>query len=1039
MTRPGVAALQAPRGGILRHLMRTQAGVALAALLLTATAALADGGAGGAGVVPGNDNPVIAGGAGGSDGAAGGVGGNTGDCPVRASIGGGGGGGGGGAGGGLGGFGGRASGGRGAGGGPGAAGGNDLSCGGGGGGGGNGGANGQTVAGPLTISSGISGGTGGTGGNGGSIQFGGESLAGGGAGGGGGGGSGGHAVSVTGGSVVTVTSPAVLTGGTGGGGGNAGQVLQSFPTDQISNAGGNGGDGGAGIAFTAGGATLLNSGTIQGGAGGLGGLAGTPQDGTPISQAGSAGLGGAGVTGADLTIVNSGAIAAGRGGNNGGFGNAIVFSGGSNVLTMSGGATLTGNLVIASGLMTLAQSSAGWTYANTISGNGAVAIATAGANVITLTGANSYGGGTTVTAGSTLAVGNSQGIGSGALSLQQGATLNLVTAGVSLGNAGSMAGNVTIGTDSAATLGGSFGDGASAGALTKTGKGLLILSGTNSYSGATVIQSGALQVDGSIASSSLTTVSGNGVLQGNGTVGSVQVNSGGTFAPGVSIGSAMTVAGNLAFQSGAIYAVQVNLQASTAANVQGTATLAGSVMASAGNFIVKQSTILHAAALNGTFTGVSASPGFDASLYYSSTDVTLVLIAALGRNVTLSQNHAALVSAHNAFFNNGGALPARIAAVSALSGSNLTGALTQISGETTTGGHQASLNAATQFTGAMSDPTIAGRGGDMASAIPYAEEGDAMNAYAARDKPNGAARDAFAMITKAAPTAPAFRPFWSVWASGFGGTQTTDGNTATGSNTSTSRIGGVAVGADYHLSPQTTAGFALAGGATSFSVNGGGSGRSDLFQLGGFVRHTVGSAYVTAAAAYGWQDVTTDRTVAVGGVDQLRANFNTNTLSARLEAGHRFAMPWFGGIGVTPYAAAQLTYLDLPAYAETTLAGPTTFALAYAAKGITAPRSELGLRSDRSFAIGDALLTLRGRAAWAHDFNTDRSASATFLALPGASFVVGGASPAANAALTTAAAELSFTGGITVGATFEGEFSEVTRSYAGKGVVRYTW
>ena len=135
----------------------------------------------------------------------------------------------------------------------------------------------------------------------------------------------------------------------------------------------------------------------------------------------------------------------------------------------------------------------------------------------------------------------------------------------------------------------------------------------------------------------------------------------------------------------------------------------------------------------------------------------------------------------------------------------------------------------------------------------------------------------------------------------------------------------------------------------------------------------------------------------------------------------------------------QVTYLDLPAYAETTLSGPTTFALAYAAKGISAPRSELGLRSDKSFFVNDAILTLRGRAAWAHDFNTDRSASATFQSLPGASFVVGGASPAANAALTTASAELTFRNGITLGTTFDGEFSEVTRSYAGRGVVRYNW
>jgi len=150
-------------------------------------------------------------------------------------------------------------------------------------------------------------------------------------------------------------------------------------------------------------------------------------------------------------------------------------------------------------------------------------------------------------------------------------------------------------------------------------------------------------------------------------------------------------------------------------------------------------------------------------------------------------------------------------------------------------------------------------------------------------------------------------------------------------------------------------------------------------------------------------------------------------------------MPWAGGIGVTPYAAAQVTHLDLPFYAESTVSGPAAFALSYAAKSVTAPRTELGLRGDKSFAVGDALLTLRGRAAWAHDFNTERAVSATFQSLPGASFVVNGARPAHDAALTTASAEMKFVSSISLAATFEGEFSEVTRSYAGKGVARYSW
>jgi uncharacterized protein with beta-barrel porin domain len=296
-----------------------------------------------------------------------------------------------------------------------------------------------------------------------------------------------------------------------------------------------------------------------------------------------------------------------------------------------------------------------------------------------------------------------------------------------------------------------------------------------------------------------------------------------------------------------------------------------------------------------------------------------------------------------------------------------------------------------------------------------------------------------AAIYRKAPLAPVHEPRWSVWASGFGGSQTTDGNATLGSNFATSRIAGTTAGADYWFSPSTVAGFALAGGGTSFSVTNGGTGRSDLFQAGAFVRHNSGPAYVAAALAYGWQDVTTNRIVTIAGVDQLQARFNANTWSGRLEGGYRYIAPWTGGVGLTPYAAAQFTTIDLPAYAEQALSGTNTFALSYASKSVTATRSELGLRADRSFALTDAILTLRGRAAWAHDFNADRAAAATFQALPGASFVVNGAAQAHDAALTTASAEVKLANGLSFAATFEGEFSDLARSYAGKGSVRYAW
>jgi uncharacterized protein with beta-barrel porin domain len=89
--------------------------------------------------------------------------------------------------------------------------------------------------------------------------------------------------------------------------------------------------------------------------------------------------------------------------------------------------------------------------------------------------------------------------------------------------------------------------------------------------------------------------------------------------------------------------------------------------------------------------------------------------------------------------------------------------------------------------------------------------------------------------------------------------------------------------------------------------------------------------------------------------------------------------------------------------------------------------------------VQDGVLTLRGRLAWAHDYNRDRALAATFQALPGASFVVNGAAQAADSVLTTATAEMKWANGWAVAGTFEGEFSETTRSYGGKGVVRYAW
>jgi len=85
-----------------------------------------------------------------------------------------------------------------------------------------------------------------------------------------------------------------------------------------------------------------------------------------------------------------------------------------------------------------------------------------------------------------------------------------------------------------------------------------------------------------------------------------------------------------------------------------------------------------------------------------------------------------------------------------------------------------------------------------------------------------------------------------------------------------------------------------------------------------------------------------NRIVTAAGYDQLRAQFNANAISGRVEGGYRHAMQW---AGVTPYAALQATLFSLPSCAEAAVVGSNAFALNYAAKDVTSTRTELGLRA----------------------------------------------------------------------------------------------
>jgi uncharacterized protein with beta-barrel porin domain len=835
-------------------------------------------------------------------------------------------------------------------------------------------------------------------------------------------------------------TPARADGGNGGGVGGGSQGLGG--ANSSTGAGGAGGDAFNSRAGAGGG----GAGTTTGGTGGT----------TPGFGGGEGGLGGA-AFGAGGDPGTAGGTSAGGGGGGGGAAGLFSAGGTTTTTTLTGGAGGAGGVGNATGIGADAGGGGGGAGGNggivgsgtyTITGSGGAAGGAGGTG-----GAANAGGGSGITSG-----GNGGSGGTGALVGNGGMISN---AGTLLGGNGGKGGNVINGSDTAGNGGNGgnaafFGNGGS-GMLSNTGTmtggaggnaGLLLGAGGTGGQGGrggagvvgagiTIINNGTIQGgmggDGATRADAIMFMGGTNLLTGTGTVGSFTLTGGSTFAPGSgSAGSAMTVSGNLAFQSGAIYLIQVSPAAASFANVSGSATLAGSVQTvfAPGGYVFRQYTILHSSGLSGSFSGVSGNvaAGFAESLSYSATDVFLNLTAIVPTS-GLSRNQSNVANTLNAFFNGGGTLPASFGPVFGLTGGNLGTALSQLSGEAATGAQQGAFQLGGQFLGIMLDPFVDGRGaGGSGPALGFAPEQPALTDEIAR---------AYADVLKApAMKASAFAARWSAWGGAYGGANRTSGDPAiVGSHDLNARAAGVAGGFDYRITPDTVVGFAVAGGGTNWSLAQGlGGGRSDAFQAGVYGATRSGPAYLAAALAYTEHWMSTDRFAFAG--DHLTASFNAQSFGGRLEGGYRFATPLSG---VTPYAALQAQSFRRPGYSETDVNGGG-FGLAFNGRTATDTRAEVGARFDRVAAASrDWVFTLRSRLAWAHDWVDDPTLTPLFQALPGASFVVNGAAPANNSALASAGAELRFAGGVTLLAKFDGEFAAHASTYAGTGTLRYTW
>jgi T5SS/PEP-CTERM-associated repeat protein/autotransporter-associated beta strand protein len=652
--------------------------------------------------------------------------------------------------------------------------------------------------------------------------------------------------------------------------------------------------------------------------------------------------------------------------------------------------------------------------------------------------------------------------GTGTLTLSNGGAVNstafyiggdnMVATGVGTVNIGAASGSAAVapGQINAATV--QFGDGtgelvfnhtsqnytfapviAGAGEVTIEA-GTTIFSAANTYTGDTTINGGTLLVNGSTYSPGIVFVNPGGTLGGTGRVGNTFIDDRATLAPGTpdSIGTLM-IDGVLMMCNCSTYAVKTGVSGNADRTVvTGVANLGGTLK-------VTPTTWIGATSTYGIMTAVGGTTGdFDKASVTRPGLATLTGWNIVGNDVIVTLDRGYLANALpenasrsaktivNAIDNSlsGGATPSsRMVGLMSLSGAALTDATSQVSGQLSAAGQQAAYDASNQFMNAVFDPFAYGRGLAGSSAT------------GGEPKPAPPGRSSLGAVSREAPRASFSDPRLRYWGTVYGGNVDTNGSGGAGDTSS--RTYGIVAGADVALSRDTMLGFALGGGQSSFGVsNGLGSGDADMVQTGVFGKHTMGAGYVFAGLAYTFQDVTTNRTVTVSGSDELEAKFDANTFGGRIEGGYRYATPF---AAITPYGAVQVTDINLPGYEEHATSGSSAFALDYESNHTTITRTELGARFDRTLMLDDALMTLRGRLAWAHDEGNDSVVSATFLSLPGSAFTVNGAEPSKNLALVSAGAEMKWLNDVSIVGTFEGEFSENTTGYAGKGAVRYAW
>lgn len=533
------------------------------------------------------------------------------------------------------------------------------------------------------------------------------------------------------------------------------------------------------------------------------------------------------------------------------------------------------------------------------------------------------------------------------------------------------------------------------GSLTKLGEGALGLFGTNTYTGETFVRNGLLVVNGSIATSAMTTVFDGAALAGTGTIGNLKIASGGIVAPGNSIGT-LNVAGNLTFESGSAYEVEYNAEgASDLIAVTGKTTIEGGTLMSigtAGEYKPETSyTIISSAGgIEGAFGEVSSSFAFlDPTLDYGATDLMLTLArndTAFDRiGATFNQRSAARGAESLGY---GAPLYDAIVMLDAESARS---AFAQIGGEVHASTYGVLIDNSRFLRDAAIERLRAASGelaGQDMSVLAYDKDGPA---------PVAADTDRFA-----------------VWGQSFGSWSDVDGDgNASGL---TSNVGGLLAGADAAVGDAWRVGLLAGYSRTSVELDDlVASGDADNYHIGFYAGSRSGPLGLRLGVGQTWHSIETSRQVVIPDLNEsLSADYDASTTQVFGELGYRFDM---ARNTIEPFLSLAYVRFSNDGFVEDGGAA----ALAGASGDLDTLFTTLGARASTSFDIGSTVATLHGTLGWQHA-SGDVVPQAVMAFAGGDDFGIRGTPIAEDVAIIRAGLDFAATPNATLGISYSGQF-----------------